>query len=251
MRNGWMVVVGLALVVGGGRLLSAQQIQVSPNNRTIAVTTTESAERRADTAVVHIGYQLYGPNSDAVTEAAGKASKAIADAEKQLGVAADAIASEGQSTGPVDGNQENDLSPDEKANRKFQAQQSWTVKTTADGAAKVLAAAVAAGANQSGAVDWSVADEGSLSAEAAGKALKHAHEIAEQMAAGLGAKLGPLVYASNEAEAIRVLPMMLRQGVLGGMGGGFGEAGLAAKILNLSAPMVTRSATVSAVFSIQ
>jgi uncharacterized protein YggE len=248
MRNTWIGIVGLALLVGGGRELSAQQIQVSPTNRTIAVTTTENAERRADTAVVHIGYQLYGPSSDAVTEAASRASNAIVDAEKKLGVAPTSIESDGQSTGPVPEYQENGQTPEEKANRKFQAQQSWAVKASSADVEQVLAAAVAAGANQSGAVDWSVADEGSLSAEAAGKALKHAQEIAEQMAQGLGAKLGLLVYASNVAESMRTLPLA-----------GRGEAMMVLKAapaaqavkLSLSAPMVTRSATVSAVFSIQ
>ena len=112
----------------------------------------------------------------------------------------------------------------------------------------MLAAAVGAGANQSGAIDSSDADEASLSAEAAGKALKHAQAIAEQMASGLGAKLGPLVYASNEAQALRVLPLngrVAKGAILGGIGSG------TAPTLSLSAPMVRRSATVSAVFSIQ
>ena len=140
------------------------------------------------------------------------------------------------------------LSPEERASRKFQAQQSWTVRVGADGAAKVLAAAVGAGANQSGAIDWSIADEDSLNAEAAGKALKHAQAIAAQMAAGLGAKLGPLVYASNEAQSLdRPVSGRMARGaaILGGLGAG------PAPMLSLSAPMVRRSAMVSAVFSIQ
>jgi uncharacterized protein YggE len=248
MRNTWIGIVGLALLVAGTRELSAQQIQVSPTNRTIAVTTTENAERRADTAVVHIGYQLYGPSSDAVTEAASRASNAIVEAEKKLGVAPTAIESDGQSTGPVQDYQQNGLTPEEKENRKFQAQQSWTVKTSAADVAQVLAAAVAAGANQSGAVDWSVADEGSLTAEAAGKALKHAHEIADQMAAGLGAKLGPLIYASNESQDIGMRPMMAKTDQINAMSA---PTRIADVKLSLSPPMVTRSATVSAVFSIQ
>lgn len=244
MREAWIVMMCLALPLAGGRAVYGQQIQVSPTNRTIAVTTTETAEQRADTAVVHIGYQLYGPTSDAVTTAASRASNAIVAAVKKLGVAPTAIASEGQSTGPVQEYQENGLTPEEKANRKFQAQQSWTVKTSAADVAQVLAAAVAAGANQSGNVDWAIADEASLSAQAASKALKQAKAIAAQMAQGLGAKLGMLLYASNQAEPVRVMPMMARV---------FGKSQAAdtPPTLSLSPPMVTRSATVSAVFSIQ
>ncbi len=225
----------------------AQQVQVSPANRTIAVTATEQAERRADTALVHVGYQLYAASSREVTEQAASISKAIADALAKTGVAEDAIESEGQSTGPVQDYQNNSPTPAERANQKFQAQQSWTIRTPATGASKVLAAAVAAGANQSGAIDWSVADETSLSAEAAGKALKHAQAIAEQMAVGLNSKLGPLVYASNQAQQLDV-PLN---------GRAYQSLAKAAPMaasdvkLSLSAPIVRRSATVSAVFALQ
>ncbi len=226
----------------------AQQVQVSPANRTLAVTTTEDAERRADTATIHIGYQLYAVTSQQVSEQASRTSKAITDALAATGLPKDALESENQSTGPVQDYSGNGLTPEEHAQRKFQTQQSWIARVPADAASKTLAAAVSAGANQSGAIEWSVADDASLSAEAAGKALKHAQAIAQQMAAGLGAKLGPLVYASNEAQALRVLPLMARAGALAGVGQG---GGTARQALSLSAPLVRRSATVSAVFSLQ
>lgn len=242
--KGLSIGLGLFLTFGA----PAQQIQVSGANRTVAVTTSEDAERRADTATIHIGYQLYAATSPQVTQAAGTTSRAIADALAKAGVPQDAVESEGQSTGPVQEYQGNNLSPEERANRKFQAQQSWTVRVGAGAASRVLAAAVGAGANQSGAIDWSVADEASLSAEAAGKALKHAQAIAEQMASGLGAKLGPLVYASNEAQSLRVRPIEARgSGILGGLASG----PAAQSKLSLNAPMVRRSATVSAVFALQ
>jgi uncharacterized protein YggE len=97
------------------------------------------------------------------------------------------------------GNQE--WTPAEKAERKFQVQQSWSVKTAAANGAKVLDVAVKAGANQSGQMTWSVADQDALQAKAAKLALDRARQIAQQMAAGLNATLGPLVYASNEAPA--------------------------------------------------
>ena len=244
-RVGKVLTAGVLWAVAA--TVQAQQVQVSAANRTIAITTTEEAERRADTAVVHIGYQLYGATSQVVTEDAGRTSKTITDALAKAGVPADAVESDGQSTGPVQEFQNQGLPEAERLQHKFQAQQSWTVRTGADAASKVLAAAVGAGANQSGAIDWSVADETSLSAEAAGKALKHAQAIAEQMAGGLGAKLGPLVFASNEAQA-SVKPMGKRIQQIDEMQG---PPSTQAVKLSLSAPMVRRSATVSAVFSIQ
>jgi uncharacterized protein YggE len=48
-------------------------------------------------------------------------------------------------------------------------------------------------------VEWSVADPLALQAKAGGAALAKAKSIADQMAKGLGARLGELVYASNRA----------------------------------------------------
>ncbi len=227
----------------------APQVQVGPMNRTVAVSATAQAERRADTATVHIGYQLYAATPQAVAEQAGSASRAIAYGVAKTGVPADALESESQSTGPVQEYQTNGRDPAEQARRKFQAQQSWTVRVPAALSAKVLAAAVAAGANQSGAIDWSLADEDALTAEAAGKALKQAQAVAGQMAAGLGAKLGSLVYASNEAQQAGV-PVNARsmQGVQ--EYNGPPRTPEAVK-LSLNAPMVRRSATVYAVFALQ
>ena len=65
-------------------------------------------------------------------------------------------------------------------------------------AASVLQAAISAGANNSGDIQWSLKQRESLQAEAAEKALAHAREIADRMAKGLNAKMGGLLYASNQ-----------------------------------------------------
>ena len=239
------VMLGIALAPIAAKPLYAQQIQVSGANRTVAVTATAEVKQKADTATIHIGYELYGVTSDAVTDEAGKTSKAIAEALAAAGVPKDAIQSEGQGTQPLQPFNHNDETPAERAQRQFMATQSWTVRTGADDAAKVLAAAIAAGANASGNIEWSLRDEDALTAEAEDKALKHARAMAEQMAAGLGAKLGELLYASNEERVKPPLPLvaagaphMLRLQAQ-------------AKELSLSPPDVTRSATVSAVFAVQ
>ncbi len=237
------VLAALAMLAPIG--LRAQQIQVSGQNRTLSITASAEAERKPDLATVHIGYQLYGPTSDAVTDAAGKTSKAIAAALTGAGIAADSMESENQSTGPVpEFEARNEPAPDH-AQRQFQAQQSWTVHTSATNAAKVLATATAAGANNSGAIDWSISDEDSLVAEAAGKALHRARGVAEQMAAGLNVKLGDLLYASNVAESTRPQPMMRALSMEAR------SAKVEDKRLSLGPPMVTRSATVSAIFGLQ
>ncbi len=224
----------------------AQQIDVNKNNRTIAVTATDKATADAEVAIVHVGFQVYAADSQAAYALGSKTSNAIVAALKKAGVEESAIQSEAQNIAPVQSFEIQNLPEAEKAQRQFQVTQSWSVKTSAKGAASVLDAAVQAGANQSGQIDWDVADPDALEGQAAESALKRAHAIADQMAKGLGTSLGPLVYASNQVPE-RPMPIAMRAMVAGAGGGsGNGVAPLA-----VSPQKVTRSATVYAVFSIE
>jgi len=175
-----------------------QQIQVSKDNRTIAVTTQGEATQLADAATLHVGYLVYGPDSSAAYAAASKASNDIAAALAAAGVPKDAIQSEDQSIAPVEPFELKDLPPATQAQRQFKVQQSWSVKTTAAKASEVLDAAVKAGANSGGQIEWTVAEPEVLHAKAMQNALSHAQTQASTIAAGLNEKLGSLVYASNE-----------------------------------------------------
>jgi hypothetical protein len=61
--------------------------------------------------------------------------------------------------------------PDQRANRQFVFPQSWEVSSTPKTAAEVIRAAIAAGAYQSGAIEWRLSDCKSLQAKAAEAAL--------------------------------------------------------------------------------
>jgi uncharacterized protein YggE len=226
----------------------AQQIVVSKDNRTIAVTTSADASADADTVTVQIGFIVYGPDQDSAYALGSKTSNAIAAALKKAEVPQDAIQSESQNISPVQayGGDQN-WTPAEKAQRKFQVQQNWSVKTAAANGARVLDIAVKAGANQSGQMTWSVEDQDGLQAKAAKLALDRARQIAQQMAGGLNATLGPLVYASNEAPA-REQPLMR---MANGRVPAPSPAPKEVAPLSVSAPKVTAAATVYAVFSIQ
>jgi uncharacterized protein len=189
-------------------LLKAQTIQVNKDNRTIAITATDRVIVMADTATVHIGFIAYGPDKDAAYAAGSAASNGIIKALTAAGVPNDAIESENQSVSPVQEYQVDKLTPAEKAQRKFQVTQSWTIRANAADAAKILDLAVRAGANQSGQIEWSLKDENAPQAEAAAKALQRARTVAGEMAAGMNVKLGALIYASNETEAEPVRPLM-------------------------------------------
>jgi len=247
MKGNSRRMLGLVLAVfGTAAVLQAQQIDVNKNNRTIAATATDKATVDAEVATVHIGFQVYAADSKSAYALGSKTSNAIADALKKAGVEASAIQSDSQNVAPVQSFELQNLPESEKAQRQFQVSQSWSVKTSAKNAPAVLDTAVQAGANQSGQIDWDVADPDALEAQAAESALKRARAIANQMAKGLGTTLGPLVYASNQ---VAERPMPMARAVMGAMlasGGGAGVAPLA-----ISAQKVTRSATVYAVFAIE
>jgi uncharacterized protein YggE len=222
---------------------SAQTIQVSRENRTISVTATDKVTAMADMATVHLGFIVYGPSSDAAYANGSRTSNAIVKALTSAGIPAASIESENQAVAPVQNYQVDKLTDAEKAQRKFQVTQSWTVRTNANDAAKVLDLAVKAGANQSGQIDWSFKDENAPEAEAAAKALQRAQSQAEQMAKSLNAKLGALLYASNEVQASPIRPFM--------------RAMAAAPAMDKVAPLainprqIEKTATVHAVFAIE
>jgi uncharacterized protein len=225
--------------------IAAQTIAVNKENRTIAVTATDKVTLLADTASVHIGFIAYGPDSDSAYATGSRTSNTIVKALTAAGVPSDAIESENQNVSPVQDYQTDKLTPAEKAQRKFQVTQSWTVRTPADNAAKTLDLAVKAGANQSGQIDWSLKDENAPDAEAAAKALQHAHSQAESMAKSLNARLGALLYASNQAQAEPVRPLMRAMSVNGAM------AMDKVAPLAINPRQIERSATVYAVFAIE
>src|SRR5271170_2077911 len=241
-RNSAWVLASVLAMSATVQRSQAQQIDVNKNNRTIAVTATDKATVDAEVATVHIGFQVYASDSKSAYALGSKTSNAIADALKKSGVEASAIQSDAQNVAPVQPFELQNLPESEKAQRQFQVSQSWSVKTSAKNAASVLDTAVQAGANQSGQIDWDVADPDALEAQAAESALKRARAIADQMAKGLGTTLGPLAYASNQVPE-RPMPMAVSNGML------MKSASAPVAPLSISAQKVTRSATVYAVFS--
>jgi len=133
----------------------------------------------------------------------------------------------------------------DREKKQFVLNQSWTVKTKPDDAAKILHVAVEAGANQSGQIDWQFQNMNGLQAKAATNALAKAQVIAQQMAQGLNVKLTGLIYASNQApeSPVRPMPMMMeRMAVM--------KAAPPAP-LAINPRQIEESSTVYAVFAIQ
>lgn len=237
-----LFLVALSAVPG---VATAQTVAVSGANRTVDITATDRVIAIADIGTVHIGFIAYGPDKDAAYAAGSRTSNAIVKALTEAGIPADTIESENQAITPIQPYEQGQLSPEEKANRRFQVRQSWTVRTSADAAARVLDTAVKAGANLAGQIDWSLRDENAADAEAAGKALQHARANAAQMAQSLNAKLGTLLYASNEVQASPVRPVNGRASL-----GVMLEEDEAPPPLAINPRRIERSATVHAVFAL-
>ncbi len=241
LRSTRLTLAALALALAAP-LLPAQNIEVNKDNRTVAVTATEHVTVTADIATVHIGYITYGRDRDTTYANATKLSNGIIQALTASGVPADSIESDNQSLEPTQNFQVERLPPAEAANRKYQVQQSWLVRTGAANAAKLLDTAVLAGANQSGQIDWSLKDESTSTAAAASRAIQRAHRVAIQMVSGFGGKVGALLYASNESEstAVRPVPMMAMH-----------KAANENDPLAISPRRIDRSVTVRAIFAIE
>lgn len=224
---------------------TGQTLQVNKDNRSIAITATEDVVTEADVATVHIGYQLFGPDQDAAYANGSRASNAIIAAVRAAGVPEDAIESQQQNVQATQPFLLERLSAADRAARAFTIDQSWTVRTNAADAAKVLDIAVKAGANNSGQIDWSLRDGNAAQTQAAAKALQRARTQATGMATGLGVKLGPLLYASNQVTAEPVRPLMRAMAMA--------PAAMAQKVMPLAinARQIHTSATVYAVFAIE
>jgi len=242
------IVVFILMAVCG--LAQAQNVQVNVNkdNRTIAITTTDDASAVADIAVVSVGFETYGSDSQQTYADAGTTSNAIMKALLDAGVKKEAIESTEQGI--------HSLGDDDKLRvskgLKFRFAQTWSVTVAAKDAATVLHLAINAGANDSGNIQWKLSSVDLLEAEAAQKALGHAREVAEHMAKGLNAKLGPLVYASNQTPPRGILAAL----AMGGMTLQTESAALGGRIKRAPPVVITpekisRSATVYAVFAIE
>lgn len=237
--------LGFALNVGRGIAQdNAPRMVIGKDARSIAITATDKVTHEADLATVHIGYQIFGPDKDAAYAAGSRASNAIVDALHKAGVADKEIESESQQIQPTEPYLLEKSTPSDKAARAFTIRQSWTARVPAAEAARALDTAVKAGANQSGEIDWSLADPNAAQAEAASKALQRARTQAAAMASGLGVKLGSLLYASNEVNAAPVRPLMRAAAA---------PVAVEQKVIPLAikARHIETSATVYAVFAIE
>ena len=120
-------------------------------------------------------------------------------------------------------------------------------------ASLVTGIARSGGANTFQGVSWELAEPGEGYAKATAAALKRAHDIAEQMAASMGAKLGKILYLSNSNPVLAAAgggQHPLRMAPLAANAAG--KAPSPAELeFEVSQQLIHRSATVYAVFAIE
>lgn len=225
--------------------LFGQDIRVNRQNKTIAVTAEESASADAEVATLAIGYHNYGLTQDSAFKESIQTSERITKAILSVNVPKNNIETEKLQLGRVQ--VDDKWTPDMKKERQFEAVQSWHIAVSVAQAQRVVDIAVKPGANEVDDVDWNVADPIALQAKAGAAALAKARSIADQMAKGLGTKLGELVYASNRAPVAK----MWRGSTLNTSSASLAVNAEKQPQLTLFPEKVKSDATVYAVFSIE
>ncbi|MGH9590421.1 MAG: SIMPL domain-containing protein [Terracidiphilus sp.] len=240
----------LILSVALPGIISAQTIQINRENKTIAISTTDEATATADIAAVTVGFLVYGSAAESTYADGGKISHAVLDALHKAGIEDEKIESSDQGLQQNTDVNDNDT-PEQRAIKQFVFRQSWVVSVAPKDAAQVIRVAIAAGANQSGAIDWRLSDRKALQAKAAQAALVKARDVASQMADGLHVKLGELIYASNETQNARIYFARPRgESVGSGAGGGMMASYITVPTLEIRPQTIREEATVYAVFAI-
>jgi len=178
-------------------LAFSQEIQVNRQNKTIAVIAEESVSVDPEIATVTIGYRSYGSTRDAALNDNLRVSEQVLHALLEANVPKQSIETKKLDLSLVDPDEK--WTPEIKKERQFEARQSWNVTVPVSEVDALIETTIQAGANEISGATWTVANPAELQAKASGAALAKARSISEQMAKGLNAKLGDLVYASNKA----------------------------------------------------
>jgi uncharacterized protein YggE len=224
-----------AALAAGAQQATEPQLKIDSSNRTLTVTANATVNVEPDLAILHIGFETPPGEAKAVYAEGARTSNAIIDAVMQAGTPESAIRSESQF-----------LEPDYTVpkSHKFKLAQQWTVRTSPQRAAEILDAAISAGANSSGDIEWTVKDEPAIEEQALDKAAAQSRENAAVLAKGMGVRLGSLIYVSNQLSAPSFPRPMVRSFAMAGKAE-------APPPLAVEPHKVSREASVYAVFAIE
>jgi uncharacterized protein YggE len=230
----------LAAAVVSAQTVSGPSLQISKDNRTIFVSASDHAEAEPDVADINIGFTAYGAALPAAYKSASDSSNGIVKALLAAGAQKSEIQSQSQRVWRL-----SEYEIKTQKGMKFGVQQSWTVSVAPKDAALILDAAIQAGANQSGDINWRMKDSVALDDEAISRATARAHSMAVELAKGIGATLGKPIYATNTVSASVVGPRVMMNAMAK-----FSDANQPAP-LAIEAQRVDSTATVQIVYSIE
>lgn len=217
----------------------APSMQISVTNRTLAVSASDHAEADADVADLNVGFVAYGPTLQATYKSASDTSNAIVKAMVDAGATHAEIQSRSQRVSRL-----NDYEIKAQKGMKFSVSQSWMVSVEPRTAALILDAAVQAGANQSGELNWRMKNSIALDGEAIRRATERARFMASELAKGMGVTLGKPIYGTNSVSGNMVTQQLMMNGV-------FESRDKAAAPLAIEAQRVSATATVEIIYAIE
>jgi hypothetical protein len=236
--NEKQVILALVLVIGGTAVGAQQpnqlQLKIESTNRTLTVSAEERVTADSDLAIVHIGFQTPPSDSKSAYTLGAKISNEIVAALKQAGIPETSIRSERQSLDSVDAK-----------SHKFRLVQSWVVESPPERAGQILDVTIAAGATESGDIDWTLRDLHALEDRALDRASQRARSDAAVLAKSMGVHLGALVYVTNQTS----VPNSVNGYAMANFDGR--SRGEASQILAIEPRKVSRTASVYAVFAIE
>jgi uncharacterized protein YggE len=231
-------IAAFALLAGCVAAIAQQtsqvQLKIEPTNPTLTVSAEGRVTVDPDVAILHIGFQTQPTDVKSAYAGGAKISNDIINALKQAGIPETSIRSEWQRLDSASGKP-----------HKFTLVQQWTVKTPPERAAEILDIAVAAGATDSGQIDWTVQDERALEDQALDQAAARARADAAVLAKGMGVHLGALIYVTNQISEQRFVAAYANNGA---PGGAFAAPPMT---LAIEPRKVSREAAVYAVFAIE
>ena len=214
-------------------------IQINKDNRTISISATDHAEADPDVADLHVGFTVYGSTLQDAYKAASDSSNGITKAMLDAGATRSEIQSQSQRVSRL-----SDYEIKTQKGMKFSVQQSWTVSVDPKNAALILDAAVQAGANQSGDINWRLKNNVALDGQAVRLATEHARALAAELAKGLDVTLGKPLYATNSVSSNFIGPRPMMSFAKSS------EAGAPAP-LAIEAQRVQSTATVQIIYAIE
>lgn len=244
----------LSFLVLSTTAVFCQHVEITGTNKNIAVSADATVEAEPELAILHLAFSNFARTKEEAFQINLATSNQILAKLAEVGVKKEQIESDDLSLDraePMIG-----WTATEKSERQFKARQAWKIRVPVSKAESTVQTAVKAGVNESSEPDWDVANRSALQAKASAAALERARTIAEEMAKGLGAQLGKLVYASNNAPALTDFMDAFA------WGGGRGGSSMSVEVQGTPAPppppklqlfpqKVKQDATVYAVFAIE